>query len=394
MEITSQIIYDKFKSEFNSEPLIIRSPGRINLIGEHTDYNDGFVLPAAIDKEIFFAIAKSNNSFSTLYSVDFNDAIQFIPDSISKSETGWVNYILGVIDQLNQRGLNIENFDCLFGGNIPIGAGLSSSAALECGIAFGLNELFNLNLSKIDIIKIGKQSENEFVGVQCGIMDQFINVLGKEDHVLRLDCRTLEYDYFPFDFEDVTIILFNSGVSHSLASSEYNKRRQECEAGVEILKRGKPEIKNLRDVDSDYLASRKDDFDKVTFDRCSYVVSENERLLEACKELSAHNLKRVGELMLQTHDGLSNKYNVSCDELDFLVEVVRNDPKVYGARMMGGGFGGCTINLVEKRYVEELREKISRKYFEKYGVELESYTANISKGVELITLLKVLGQSN
>src|SRR3989339_1030682 len=331
MNITKSV-RKKFKELFNEEPLLIRSPGRVNLIGEHTDYNMGFVLPAAIDKAIYFAIAPRSDDQCKLYAADMNDNYQFSVDNLQFSKKQWPNYLMGVVDQLNKRGYKTNGFNCVFGGDIPLGAGLSSSAALEAGLAFALNNIFDLRIDKLSLVKLSQKAENEFVGVNCGIMDQYINIFGKSGSALRIDCRSLEYDYFPFDYKDISIVLFDTGVSHSLASSEYNQRRKECALGVEIIKKDHSQIKRLRDVTLAMLNDYKNKLDSKIFMLCKYVVEENDRMMKACESLNKKDLKSFGKLMYQTHEGLSKDYEVSCKELDYLVELTINNPGVYGSR--------------------------------------------------------------
>jgi len=303
---------------------------------------------------------------------------------IELQEKSWANYLLGVVDQLQRSGYKINGFNCIFGGNIPIGAGLSSSAALEAGLAFALNHVFELGIEKLELVKLAQKSENEFVGVKCGIMDQFINIFGKDENVLRIDCRSLEYGYFPFDYKNISIVLFDTQVSHSLASSEYNKRRNECSTGVERIKKDFREINSLRDVSIDLLRQYENKLDNTIYRRCKYVIEENNRLQEACKSLTQHDLKSFGSFMYQTHAGLRNEYEVSCPELDYLVKESENFPQVYGARMMGGGFGGCTINLIENDSVAEVSKVIMEKYKRKSGKEGKVYVTKISNGTGVI----------
>ncbi|AFN73711.1 galactokinase [Melioribacter roseus P3M-2] len=379
-------IKEKFYELFEGEPVIVRSPGRVNLIGEHTDYNMGFVLPAAIDKAVYYAIKPRKDKQVNLFAFDLNEEWQFEVDEVRKSEKSWANYLIGVVDQINQSGREIMGFDCVFGGNIPIGAGLSSSAAIEAGLAYALNNLFDLGFDKIELVKLAQRAENQFVGVQCGIMDQYINIFGKKGNVLRIDCRSLDYEYFPFEFDGVSVVLFNTNVSHSLASSEYNQRRKECSAGVDIIKQKYPHIESLRDVTLDMLEENKDQLDGVIYKRCKYVIEENERLLSACEALNKNDLREFGQFMYGSHQGLSKEYEVSCPELDYLVELVADREGVYGARMMGGGFGGCTINLIENKYVDSVSQFVKENYKKKFGIEAEVYITSINNGTEIIEL--------
>ncbi len=377
-------IENKFHELFNGNPICIQAPGRINLIGEHTDYNDGFVLPAAIDMSIYFAIAKNNENVFRFYSMDFDELFSS-KNGCAKSDTfQWVNYLLGVIAQFEKLGIDISGLDCVFGGNIPIGAGLSSSAALECGFAFGINSLFNYNLPKYQMVKMAQKAEHEYAGVMCGIMDQFASVFGKKDHVFRLDCRNHEYDYFPLEMKDHIIALVDTKVEHELASSEYNQRREECEQGVDILKNDNPNIVSLRDVDESTLIEKKDSFDPIVYNRCHYVVCENKRVIQACNALEHQDFQEFGRLMYQSHNGLRDEYEVSCKELDILVEATMDMEYVLGSRMMGGGFGGCTINLITVGYENTFKNNIASIYTSKTGIIPEVYFVKLSDGVRVI----------
>jgi galactokinase len=377
-------IRKKFIDLFDKEPMIVRSPGRVNLIGEHTDYNMGFVLPAAIDKAIYFAIAPSATHKCKLYAVDFTDEYEFTLGVIKKSRKGWPNYLLGVIYQLKKAGYHIKPFHCIFGGTIPVGAGLSSSAALEAGFAYALNILFGLNIDKLDLVKMAQKAENEFVGVQCGIMDQFINIFGKKEHVLQIDCRSLDYKYFPFRFDHIDIILCDTQIAHSLASSAYNTRRNQCEQGVEVIKKSYPHINSLRDVSIEMLEEHKSKMDAIVYKRCHYVVKENNRVQAACNDLLHNDLASFGEKMRETHIGLRDDYEVSEPFIDLLFDLTLHDENVYGSRIMGGGFGGCTINLVKKGYSKDFIEKIVKAYNEKAADKLKIYVTSIEDGTSVV----------
>jgi len=377
-------VVKQFKNKFHKKPLLVRSPGRINLIGEHTDYNEGFVLPAAIDKAIIFAVSPNNRRLYRFYSTDMKESIEVKKDYLEKSRTPWANYLLGVIDQINKMGFDVPGFDCVFGGDIPIGAGLSSSAALEAGLAFSINQLFQLGISNLDLVKLSQKAENEFVGVQCGIMDQFANIFSAPKTVMKIDCRSLEYEYFPFDFKDIHIVLYDTHVSHSLASSEYNQRRLQCKQGVEFLKNYYPEIKSLRDVKPKYLDSLKNQMNPLIYKRCHYVVEENERLLSACDDLRKKDLRSFGKKMFQTHQGLKSEYEVSCDELDFLVHMTQDQDAVLGSRMMGAGFGGCTLNFIQKESMNRINDQIKSHYLDRFNKKLGIYKIKIGKGTHII----------
>lgn len=377
-----------YKKQFEKEPaLLVRAPGRINLIGEHTDYNEGFVLPAAIDKEIVFAIGLSPTENFHLSAYDLKEEYTFTSNQLSiTKEKSWANYLIGVIAQFEKKGYKVPPLLVSYGGNVPLGAGLSSSAAVECGIAFGINELIKAGLEKNDLAFIAQKAEHEFAGVQCGIMDQFASIMGKKEHVIRLDCKTLEYNYFPFPMDHYQIVLCDTQVKHSLASSEYNTRRKECEKGVSVLKNYFPEINSLRDVTLDMLKKHETEIDAKVYNRCAYVVQENDRVLKGCNDLASGDLVAFGKRMYASHDGLSRHYEVSCKELDFLVEQTKNNPSVLGARMMGGGFGGCTINLVKVDEIQKFEEEMKESYQRQFNIPLETYQVTIENGTGLASI--------
>ncbi len=383
MSSTADRIKQSYFTHFGaaaSQPRIFRSPGRINLIGEHTDYNDGFVLPASVDKAIYFALSPSDDNQVTLYAVDLDQTYSFALDDLSRPAVSWPAYQLGVIDQLNKKGMSIGGFRAAFGGDVPVGAGMSSSAALECCLLFALNEINELGLDRATIVKMAQKAENEYVGLQCGIMDQFASTFGKTDMVIRLDCRSLEYEYFPFPMQDYLIVLCDTCVKHSLADSEYNTRRQECEAGVKILARTHPEIQSLRDASPEIVELHKDELGDVIYRRCKYITEEITRVNLGCNALSKGDLLLFGQKMYETHDGLQHEYEVSCPELDFLVDLTRNNDAVIGSRMMGGGFGGCTINLVKREAVDAFEISMKDGYMQQYNLELPCYRVRITDG--------------
>ena len=366
--------------------LLVRSPARINLIGEHTDYNGGYVLPAAINKETYFAVAKNDTRTCSIHSVNFQETVTFDLDNIQPSDKSWANYIIGAVEQVQKHGYPVQGFNGVFGGNIPIGAGLSSSASVECGLIYSINELFSLGIDPIDIIKMGQKAENEFVGVQCGIMDQFINVMGRKDHALRLDCRSLEYYYFPLKLDNYCMVLCNSLVSHSLASSAYNTRKEECIRGVQIIKAHYPEVGSLRDVTLAMLRHLLPELGEAVFNRCKFVIEENSRVLHSCDQLQKGDIAGFGQNLYGSHYGLALEYSVSCPELDFLVGFTIDKPQVAGARMMGGGFGGCTINFVEKAYKEEFIQAISEAYYKRYEINAEIYEVEPAAGCSKLSI--------
>ena len=364
--------------------VIVVSPGRINLIGEHTDYNNGYVLPTAIDKNIQFKFNK-NGSLNTcnIHSNNFNAGFFFELNAVSKSENQWENYILGVIYEIQQLTDKLRGFDCVLDSDIPIGSGISSSAALECGLAYGLNELFDLNLSKLTIVELSQRAEHNYVGTKCGIMDQFASVMSKKGHVILLDCQSLDYEYVPIKIEPFKILLLNTNVSHNLASGEYNVRRSQCEKGVEIINQKYPEVSSLRDVSYSMLQQFKLKMDPVIFKRCTYVIEEKERVLHAVEALKKDHLHQLGEFMYETHSGLQNLYEVSCKELDFLVDFSKQYDEVIGARMMGGGFGGCTINLIRADAVDSFLADASKAYLDKFDLKLTAFEAMPSGGTNI-----------
>ena len=375
----------KFQQLFGQEALIIRSPGRINLIGEHTDYNMGFVLPAAINKAIYLGIHLRKDQKISLYSIDYQDDYQTDLDAINRSGKLWPDYILGVVKQIQKNHSLDHGFNIVFGGDIPPGAGLSSSAALECATAYALNSIFNLNIQNMALVCLAQAAENEFVGVKCGIMDQFASMFGKKDYLMRLDCRSLEYTYVPFHSDKLKIVLFDTRVKHSLASSAYNERREQCEAGVKLIQAIHPEVLSLRDASEEMLLEFVKPVNEIVYNRCSFIVGEIKRLLNSCNDLENNNMPAFGKRMFETHAGLKDLYEVSCQELDLLVDLVKNDPNVIGARMMGGGFGGCTINLVNSESVEALIKKVGDNYHAKTGTEMLAYVVEIEDGTGVLT---------
>ena len=371
-----------FIEKFAAQPTVFRSPGRINILGEHTDYNEGFVLPAAIDKNIYVAISTRADNQIHLFAGDFNESFATDTEHIKPAAIQWPNYILGVVDQLQKKGFTISGFNLVIDGDIPIGAGLSSSAAVECAVVYALNETFKLGLSRMQMVPLAQKAEHVFAGVNCGIMDQFASMFGKKDCAIKLDCRSLQYEYVPIKLDGYKIILFNTNVKHNLAASAYNERRQQCETGVSIIAQNNPTVKNLRDVNMEMLKDYVEAVDPLVYRRCKYVVQENERLLAACEHLKNADIKALGAKMYQTHNGLRYDYDVSCKELDFLVDYVKLNADVAGARMVGGGFGGCTINLVKEEAVEKLITDISQAYNEATGLSLTAYHVSVENGTE------------
>jgi galactokinase len=329
--------------------------------------------------------AKRNDTAIHLYSVDYEETFETTLAEIKPSRD-WKTYILGVVDQLLKAGHPLGGFNLVLDGDVPIGAGLSSSAAVECATVFALNELFNLQLERMQMVQIAQKAEQTYSGVMVGIMDMFASMFGKKDHVIKLDCRSLEYEYKPFKLKGYKAVLLNTNVKHTLSSSEYNTRRKQCEQGVAWVKEHHPNVNSLRDVSIEMLQQHVAQKDEVIFNRCRYVVEEIQRLLTACADLERNDIAALGAKMYQTHEGLSKLYEVSCKELDYLVDAVKNNPEVLGARMMGGGFGGCTINLVKDEAIDGLVEKLSISYKENMHLELSAYIATIENGTELMKL--------
>jgi len=384
-------IVNRIRSEFarlhrnNHKTLLIRSPGRINLIGEHTDYNEGFVLPSAIDRAIYLAVAPNEGHEVAITSLDFKDSFHFDVRRPARSEKTWANYLIGIVDELGKAGHKINGFNCVFAGDIPIGSGMSSSAAVETGLAFALDSIFGLGIERAELAKIARRSENEFVGVKCGIMDQFANLLSRGESALHLDCRSLEYEHIPFVRKDLEFVLCDTGVKHSLASSEYNLRREQCEAGVRIMRKYAPQIQSLRDVSLEMLTEHQDELGSTAYKRCRYVVEENARVESATKCLRQEDYASFGKLLYASHQGLKDQYEVTCRELDVLVDSASEIGGVLGARMMGGGFGGCTLNLVERDSAPQFGKKIQEDYLFKTGKPLKLYECNLVPGTSEVS---------
>jgi galactokinase len=381
---------EKLKAAFiqkhDHEPaVIVRSPGRVNIIGEHTDYNEGFVLPAAIDKAAYVALSLRDDEEIHLTALDLNENFSTtVSDLKPFTDVSWPNYLVGSAAQFLKRGAKLPGFNAVLSSDVPIGAGLSSSAAVECAMVFALNELLKTNLDRVTMVLMAQKAEHEFAGVMCGVMDQFASMMGKKDHVIKLDCRSLEYEYVPFKLDGIKIVLLNTNVKHSLASSEYNTRRKECAQAVEWIKEHHPEVTSLRHATVDMLNKYVLPKNKIIHDRSRFVVEEIDRLLTGCVDLQRGDIAELGKKMFATHDGLSKMYAVSCKELDFLVDFVRNRSEVIGARMMGGGFGGCTINLVKEPAIDQLIADVKPAYEKSTGLPLDYYIASIENGTEII----------
>lgn len=368
-----------FTERFSSNPIFYASAGRINLIGEHTDYNGGFVFPGAIDKYIMTAININGTDKVRLYSVDMNQYTEFGLREEDKPAEQWACYVFGVCREILKRGFEVKGFDAVFAGNVPLGAGLSSSAALESCFAYALNDLFNDNkISIFELALIGQSTEHNYCGVNCGIMDQFASVFGKKDCLMRLDCRSLEFKYFPFKPVGYKLVLVNSQVKHELVDSPYNKRRESCERVAKTLG-----VETLRDADMSMLEAAKDQISDEDYKRAVYVIGEKQRVLEVCDALEKGDYETVGKRMYETHEGLSKLYEVSCEELDFLNDIAK-ECGVTGSRIMGGGFGGCTINLVKDDLHDHFIAEATSKFKAKYGHEPKIYNVVISDGAHKV----------
>jgi galactokinase len=370
-----------FKNRFPQEPALYFSPGRINLIGEHIDYNDGFVMPAAINKGVYYALSPNDSSMLHFYALDFKEEFHVDLADVKK-EDSWKNYVLSVVNEFKLAGKNIAGFNCVFTGNIPIGSGLSSSAAVEGGLAFGLNELFDCGFSRTELALVCQRAEHNYPGVNCGIMDQFANMMGKLDHVILLDCMKMSHQYFPLLLGDYEIVLINTKVHHSLAAGEYNIRRKQCEEGLSIMAADSA-VRSFRDIQKlEDLLNYRVRMGEEVYSRCLFVVQEIARTKKAAECLEQSNLEAFGKLMFETHAGLSKLYEVSCPELDFLAELASKNEDVKGARMMGGGFGGCTINLVKKSGVDNFLKQSLEAYQNQFHVAAEAYIVQTADGVK------------
>lgn len=370
----------KFDELFNTEGRWFASPGRINLIGEHTDYNGGFVFPGAIDKGMIAEIIPNGTDIVRAYSIDLDEYSEFGLNEEDAPSAGWAKYIFGVCREIIKRGGKVEGFDTVFAGDVPLGAGMSSSAALESTYAFALNELFDLGIDKFELAKIGQSTEHNYIGVKCGIMDQFASIFGKEGSLLRLDCRSLEYKYFPFNPKGYKLVLLDTLAKHELVDSPYNKRRESCErAAAAIRANNHPEVEFLRDATIEMLDEVKDQISEEDYMRAEYVIAEVQRVMDVSDALERDDYETVGQKMFETHHGMSKLYEVSCEELDFLNDIARKSG-VTGSRVMGGGFGGCTINLVKDELYDAFIEEAFSAYKEKFGFEPKLYEVVISDG--------------
>ena len=378
MEI--EFVRSRFIKHFDgSTGSVYASPGRINLIGEHTDYNGGFVFPGAIDKGMVGELKINGSNKVRAYSIDLRDYVEFGLNEEDAPRASWARYIFGVCREIIKRGGKIAGFNTAFAGDVPLGAGMSSSAALESTYAYALNDMFDCGIDKFELAKIGQATEHNYCGVNCGIMDQFASVFGKAGHLIRLDCRSLEYQYFPFNPEGYRLVLLDSVVKHELASSAYNDRRRSCENVVAAIQKRHPHVEFLRDANMDMLNEVKGEITAEDYMRAEYVIGEVQRVLDVCDALECGDYETVGKKMYETHYGMSKLYEVSCEELDFLNDIAK-ECGVTGSRVMGGGFGGCTINLVKNELYDHFVETAKMRYKEKYGRLPKVYDVVISDG--------------
>jgi galactokinase len=378
-----QALRQKFRELYGRTPRLFRAPGRVNLIGEHTDYNDGFVLPMAINHSTFVAGAARTDNRVRVHSLDFNEQYEFdLADSTRVSQAHWLDYVEGVARSLKEGGTRLTGADLLIQSEVPIGGGLSSSAALEISTGFALLRLSGAQLDLVKLAKAGQRAEHDYVGAKVGIMDQMAAVFGRKGFAIFLDCRTLETSLIPLNTEKAAVVVCDSRIKHALASSEYNKRRAECEEGVAILKTYLPHITALRDVSVEEFQQLEKNLPEPVVRRCRHVVTENERTLKAVQALGEDDLKMFGQLMLASHQSLRDDYEVSCKELDILTEIASEIPGVLGARMTGGGFGGCTVNVVERSAVERFCDTVSQKYQEATQLITTIYVIDSGNGVE------------
>lgn len=380
----TSIVRNKFKEKFGTEGVLYFSPGRVNLIGEHTDYNGGCVLPGAIDKGILAEIKPNGTDQVRAYSVDLDDYAEFGLREEDKPKVSWACYIFGVCREMQKRGGEIKGFDTVFSGDVPLGAGLSSSAALESTFGFGLNELYHCGFDKKELVLIGQKTEHNYCGVNCGIMDQFASVFGKEGHLIRLDCSTMEYEYVPFAPKGYKVVLVDSVTKHELVDSPYNKRRQSCERAAAAITVNHPQVKLLGDANMQMLEEVKGKISEEDYMRATYAIQENERLINTCEALKKGDYETVGKNVYATHHGMSKLYEVSTVELDFLNDVAK-ECGVTGSRIMGGGFGGCTINIVPEDKYDHFIGTAIAKFKAKFGKEPKIYPVKISDGARRLS---------
>lgn len=378
-------ITQTFQSHFYTKPLLAFAPGRINLIGEHTDYQEGFVFPAAVEQGIWVAIQKNGLSVCRLYSLDFDQEFTFELNAFSPKKGHWATYVMGMVALLQQAGYQITGFDMVIGGNVPVGSGLSSSAALSVAIGTAISELFGFQIPKKSIALYGQKSEHLFAGVKCGIMDQYASAFGVKGKALLLDCRSTTHEEVPAEFGDYSLILVNSKVKHSLADTAYNNRREACEESVRILSHFFPGIKTLRDIPLEELEKVEQLLPAELFPKAKHQITEIARVHLAGKALKSGDLQSFGNLLKASHESLSKDYEVSCEELDFLAETSWKIDGVLGSRMMGGGFGGCTLNLVKTSELADFEQQLASAYLKKFGINPDFIPVRIGSGASILS---------
>ena len=381
IQLTVDDVRNRFKTKFNgAEGNVYAAPGRINLIGEHTDYNGGYVFPGAVDKGMIAEVRPNGTSKVKAFAIDLYEDAEFDLNDPEGPKASWARYIYGICREMQERGVDVKGFDTAFSGDVPLGSGISSSAALESCYAFAINDLYGDNkVEKVELAKAGQATEHKYIGVNCGIMDQFASVFGKKDSLIRLNCQTMEYDYFPFNPKGYRLVLLNSMVKHELASSAYNDRRRSCETVLALIQQQYPEVESLSDASYDMLDVVKSQVSDEDYHCAKYVIDERERVLAVSNALTEGDYETVGQKMYETHQGLSKDYKVSCEELDCLNDIAR-ECGVTGSRIMGGGFGGCTINLLKEDLYDSFIATAKKKYMEKYGKEPLVYDVVIGDG--------------
>ena len=374
-----------FIDRFGAEPsVVIKAPGRINLIGEHTDYNLGLVLPAAIDRCIIFAFKPNNSCACRIHALDVEEFVQIKLENLEKGDQLWANYLRGILLQFQERSLLLQGFDCVFAGTIPIGSGLSSSAALDCGFIKGVSELHVHNLTDWDVVTISNQSNNNFLDIQSGILDQFSSVFGKKGQCMMMDCKTRDYNYHTLLLGDYSFVLINTNVKHETLTSGYNDRPSECKEVVRKLNAHENRVESLRDVDLSMIDKHKDKLSKKLYNRARFIVEENQRVLSFVKAMKERDNASLGNLLLESHQGLADLYEVSCDELNLLVHLAMKEEHVLGSRMMGGGFGGCTLSLIRRDEIGRVTARITSTYKKETGITPEVYQVSLEDGVQVL----------
>ena len=376
-----------FKSLYSKEAkLLVKAPGRINLIGEHTDYNEGLVLPAAIDKCMYFVFSPNDTKEGRVYAMDLNEHTTIDLNNLKKTDSVWTNYLVGLLIEFRNKGFLFKGFDCVFASDIPIGAGMSSSAALECGFAVGLDHMLNSQLDKWDIVDMSHHSNHTFMNIYGGILDQFSSLFGQENKCMLMNCADRSFSYCDIDLQDYSIVMINTNVKHEHTTSGYNDRANECKEIVELLTAFDPQIKSISEIDFNTLNKVSLDWPEHLKRRATFILNENDRVRKFSDSMKKEDVQELGNLLYQSHHGLQHLYEVSCTELDLLVDLTKDLDDVLGARMMGGGFGGCTINLMKSDKANEIPSSLMKVYQKRTGIEAESYFVKISEGASVHVL--------